>query len=396
MNKQVFISYRQESLEHARAVRRLGTLLQDAGLPVLLDQFYMDEHPGGPNEGWPKWCDDAATNSACVVIIGSKGWFAAYDGTAPAGEGRGAASEAALFCQSLYDDKGVNAHIRLAYVDTTDPASASAGLRRWHHFQPFLADTQLDALVKWAADCLGLPGIESPTVRWPEPIDFQPDQADRTDEEWPAIRDLLAGRARQRILLCEGGSGLGKTLLLRQARQYASRLDIPVVGIDCKLDGLKDATIHGEFHLELGELLPNFSRDGANKLHLLRKDLRALRRPVLVTIDTYEAIAGNKPLEDWFSQFLLEVETALGLVVIIAGQKVPDHRQTAWHEQARHMPLRPITELDHWRPWVEKRYPVLAEKRADLRTLLMYSDGNPARMSNCCEVIANSGARPCT
>jgi len=34
MRNQVFISYRQESPEHAREVRRLGELLRQAGLPV--------------------------------------------------------------------------------------------------------------------------------------------------------------------------------------------------------------------------------------------------------------------------------------------------------------------------------------------------------------------------
>ncbi len=51
MVNQVFISYRHESPEHARSVRRLGQLLRQAQLPVTLDQFYLDEHPGGPDEG---------------------------------------------------------------------------------------------------------------------------------------------------------------------------------------------------------------------------------------------------------------------------------------------------------------------------------------------------------
>ena len=79
MINQVFISYRHENPEHARAVRRLGEFLRQAKLPVMLDQFYLEDNPGGPNEGWPKWCEDCANQSACAIIIASEDWFTAYD-----------------------------------------------------------------------------------------------------------------------------------------------------------------------------------------------------------------------------------------------------------------------------------------------------------------------------
>ena len=96
----VFISYRHEP-EHARAVRLLGELLRRSGLPVEVDQFYLEQHPGGPDEGWPKWCADRAEKSACVLVIPSKGWFAAYDGTTIARGGYGVATEAGLIRQYL-------------------------------------------------------------------------------------------------------------------------------------------------------------------------------------------------------------------------------------------------------------------------------------------------------
>src|SRR3977135_3711189 len=111
MIKQVFISYRHESPEHARSVRRLSELLQQAKLPVMLDQFYLDAHPGGPDEGWPKWCEDCANQSACVLIIASEGWFVAYNKTAAKGSGLGAATEADLFRQDLWDEQGQNVRI---------------------------------------------------------------------------------------------------------------------------------------------------------------------------------------------------------------------------------------------------------------------------------------------
>lgn len=48
MFQQVFISYRLESPEHARAVRRLGELLRQAKIPVALDKFISTTARAGP------------------------------------------------------------------------------------------------------------------------------------------------------------------------------------------------------------------------------------------------------------------------------------------------------------------------------------------------------------
>lgn len=391
MLKHVFISYRHESPEHSRAVRRLGELLRQADLPVALDQFFLDEHPGGPDSGgWPKWCEDNANESACVVIVPSEGWFAAYDKRAPRGIGLGAATEADLFRQALYDDAGENARIRLAFLHALDPDHVPQRLKAWHQFRPFDADHELNQLIRWIADRLGLQGIEPPTVRWPAPVEFEPDLADRT-AEWPAVVDLLAGRSRERILLIQGGTGLGKSALVRQAAVYAKQIGLPVVRVDFK--AVPDvAGVLGQFDLDLGERLPNFSREGAGKTHLLRKDLRALRQPALLIFDSYDRhVLDNKPVADWFNQHLLaEVETALALAVIVAGQERPNLAGAGWHELARRMPLDPITEPAAWESWIHRRYPAFRAKGAHLPTVLMAAGGNPALVSTLCDGIARS------
>jgi hypothetical protein len=386
LQQQVFISYRQESLEHARAVRRLAELLRQAEIPVVLDQFLLDEQPGGPNEGWPKWCEDRANQSACVLIIASEGWFAAYEPTAPPSVGLGAAAEAELFRLAFWQEPGNNARIRLAFLHSV--AEVPPRLGAWHQFRPFDNDEQLNLLIRWVAGRLNIGNVELPTVRWPEPPEFRPNLADRL-MEWPAIGELLAGRTRKRILLFEGPSGLGKSALVRHAVAYARRLGIRVVQLDLKGGGLDVEGILGQFDRELGQSLPNFSREGASKSHLLWKDLRGLRQPVLVIFDTYEGCAGTKPVVDWLDQqFLAEVETALGLAVIVAGQRVPDYNGAPWQDQARHFPLKPITEIEHWEAWVEQHYPDFRKKGADLNTILMLAQGNPAVVSSSCETIS--------
>jgi hypothetical protein len=390
MRNQVFISYRHESSEHAQGVRRLGELLRQAKIPVMLDQFFMEEHPGGPDLGWPRWCEDCANQSACVLVIASEGWFAAYEKSELSGIGLGAATEADLFRQELWDKKGNNARIRVTFLHTVAAEKVPVRLRAWHQFWPFQSNESLEQLVRWITVRLDLQSVELPTVQWPQPVEFQLDLADRANKEWPAVVDLLAGRSRERILILEGGSGLGKSELLRQASAYAKKVGVPVAQIDFKGGALKTEDVLGIIDLELGAHLPNFSREGADKPHLLRKDLRALRHPVLLIFDSYEAGAANQFITDWLSQQLLtETGTALGLALIVSGQKVPDFANAGWRELVRHLPLAPITEIEHWKEWVSRRYPTLHDK-GDLLTLLKVAGGNPSTMANLCALIANS------
>jgi hypothetical protein len=391
MQNQVFLSYRAESSEHVAAVRRLGELLRQAKIPVALDQFYLDDNPGGPDEGWPKWCEDCASQAACVLIIASEGWFASYDKSAEPGGGLGAATDADLYRQAFWNETGHNERFRLAFLHEVAANKVPVRLRTWHSFRPFESDAAFDELLRWLAARLGLQGTEQPTVRWPDPLpDFQPDLADRVSQ-WSAILDMLVGRSRERILLLEGASGFGKSALVRYAAQYANQLGILVMGVNFKAGELDVAALLGQFDLDLGDRLPNFSRQGGDKTHLLRKDLRTLRQPVLIIFDSYEHVAENKIVADWLSQQLLnEVVTAQGLAVIVAGQRVPDLTNASWREMARHLQLGPITEPADWERWITRRYPSFRDKGAHLPTVLVIAHGSPAVVATACEAIAKS------
>jgi SEFIR domain len=234
MLQQVFISYRHETPEHERAVGRLGELLRHAKIPVVLDQFFKEDNPGGPDEGWPKWSEDRANESACLLIVASEGWFAAYNKTAPPDTGMGAATEADLVRQWLYDEKADNTRIRLVLLHEIAADKIPPRLRGWHQFRPFESDDQLEGLLRWVAQCVGVENPELPAVRWPEPVPFRPDFADRVKEEWPAVAELLTSHSRHRILLYEGASGLGKSVLVRQAAAYAKKLGVGVALVDFK------------------------------------------------------------------------------------------------------------------------------------------------------------------
>jgi hypothetical protein len=387
--KTVFISYRHENPDHARSVLRFAVLLRQSNIPVELDQFYLDEHPGGPDEGWPKWCADRANKSEAVLIIASHGWFAIYEGGEAPGIGCGAATEAALFEQYLYDKQRKNPRIRLAFLNPLPYDRIPIGLRAWERFELFPSNDKLKQLVDWVGERLELNDVQLSAVHWPAPLDdFHPDIADRHESEWPAIVDLLAGRSPERILLFEGESGYGKSELIRQGAEYARRLGIGVAILDFKASYPDVQSLLGQLYLDLGIYLPTFSQQGADKMHLLRRDLRSLRQPILIILDAYENAAHVKPIADWVCyQLLSEVECSLAVAVIIAGQLCPDPSCAPWRGFARNLFLGPITEPSYWEPWIKRRYPDFQNK-VHVPTIVMAAGGVPKTLSDLCRMTA--------
>ena len=164
---------------------------------------------------------------------------------------------------------------------------------------------------------------------------------------------------------------------------YAEQLGTRHARIDFRGGFTDVAAILGQLAVDLGKCLPNFVREGGTKTHLLRGDLRALREPVLLVFDSYDDdVAGNRPLADWLSYNLLsEVGTARAMAVIVAGRRRPVLDGKTWRDLARLLPFRPITSLQDWEPWVQRRFPTFQESGAHLPTVLMAVGGHPALVS---------------
>ena len=145
----VFLSYRHESREHSESVRQLADRLAAAGCPVQLDQFFKEENPGGPDEGWRTWSRDRATNSACVLIICSPGWFDSFLKKGARGKGLGSALEAAVFAQDIYTAGQINKRTRLVIVDDFDTTAIPLELQDWEVFRPFTEDEDFEQMVGW-------------------------------------------------------------------------------------------------------------------------------------------------------------------------------------------------------------------------------------------------------
>lgn len=117
---QVFISYSHFDEVQRQRVRVFAERLRNRDVEVLLDQFYIDQHPGGPSEGWPKWYSDQAANAAKVIIIGDSAWFGCYAGKENCGNALCAVYEASVIQQRIIQTECVQNVVRVAFFEQSD------------------------------------------------------------------------------------------------------------------------------------------------------------------------------------------------------------------------------------------------------------------------------------
>jgi hypothetical protein len=203
MKNLVFISYRQESDAHRQQTLDLALRLKERGVSTELDQLYFKAQGGGPSEGWPKWCEDRVTQADKTMIVASPGWFAAYEGSAPAGTGLGSACESGLVRQMLYDAKGINERFRLVFLEPMATDAVPIALRPWHQFMLYKGAEEFDDLLRWltghgsapvAAGATSLPSTPAlgmPPISTALPL-LPRDLLEVLAENYPDVRDARA------------------------------------------------------------------------------------------------------------------------------------------------------------------------------------------------------------
>jgi hypothetical protein len=322
---EVFLSYRQ--IDDAQRERALtfAKRLTGCGIPVILDQLFLDTNPGGPPEGWPKWSSDRAIQTPKVVILGSKEWFECFDDTQKHGTGLGAACEAGDLRQRIYNAGGVNEDIRIVLFDDADSAHIPTHIERYHRFQ---ADRDFDSIVKWLG---GTPPGAAPHPVGPDWPNVAPPLA------WPvadhsqarsAFEQLIVRSAPFRYLPIAGHSETGKSHLTKQF--LANALSIPdlVCGrFDFKGSSDMDAELRNfAQHLDVADPPPN--TDVSSQLGQIYAQLKKAARPTLLIFDTFE-FAGDA--ERWVKEnLLLALVRAPWLRVIVVGQRVPQPHGEPW------------------------------------------------------------------
>ena len=156
----VFLSYRQLNDSERKRVRAFAQQLRDAGVEVILDQFFLDANPGGPDEGWDKWSSDCALKTERVLIVGSEAWFACFEKTQLPGTGLGAACEADDIRYRIYESGGIVSSIRIVLLDLAASKSVPPKLNRYHRFH---AEKDIPQIVRW----LGSPAASSDPLPLP-------------------------------------------------------------------------------------------------------------------------------------------------------------------------------------------------------------------------------------
>lgn len=184
-----------------------------------------------------------------------------------------------------------------------------------------------------------------------------------------------------RILLIEGASNTGKTILLNELFKLAQSIDLCSVILDVKgcpnLSELLDL-----LGFDVGSnVLPSFhSASGSARKLALLQDLKNLKIPLLIVLDTYQLIAPD--IAEWLEgQLLRRITQCSGLLVLIAGQTVPDRTRYPWNDQAMSLHLQPISDIQNWREYVNRvlHNPHITE--AHIEMLIHMTKGDPGQTS---------------
>jgi len=326
----VFLSYRHEDDIHRGRVRDLGERLEGAGLKVVLDQFAQSRefNGGGPDQGWPRWSKtQAGLASHKVLIVASPGWFRCYLGTEIVGSGLGAAAEAGVIEQRLYNVAGVSSDIRIITFAQIDPLTLPLDLQRYHRF----ADPAgFGDLVNWLSAGEAAPVGELP--EWPDqPLALLWPMANH-DPVRQGLQRLLTREAPWRFLPLRGPTDSGKSHITRQI--FGNALRLP--GLACGRFDFKGTTnVDVELrafaqHLDVAP--PPASPRLNERLSHVLDALNRRSKPALLVFDTYEA-AGEA--QEWVEKELLpSLIRATWLRVVIAGQTVPERGGAPWATEA--------------------------------------------------------------
>jgi hypothetical protein len=327
----VFISYRQTDDRHRERVRASGEQLRGCGIEVVLDQFFLDANPGGPNEGWDKWSSDRALHTDYVLIVGTPEWFQCFEKEQPPGRGLGAACEADDLRHRIYEKGGVIENIRVVLVDDADAAQIPGKLKRYHRFH---AERDFANIVRWLGgavprDADAAASGSTPHISIPHNLPALQPFFGR-EQELRRIADALDPESRTWGALIDGPGGMAKTsLAVRAAYGVPPGAFKKIVFVSLKSrelddDGVRD--LSGFLISGLAELLNEIARElghaGITKTledQRPRRLLDALRgTETLLVLDNLESL--TRPERDILFTFVKRLPQGCKAILTSRGR----------------------------------------------------------------------------
>lgn len=220
---QVFISYRQTDDAQKQRVRAFAERLRNTGIEVILDQFFLDDNPAGPNEGWPKWSSDRALKTDYVLIVGTPEWYQCFEGTQPPGTHLGAACEASDIRTRMFKAANVIPNIRVVLFKDGDDKNIPDKLSPYHRLH---AKRDFASLVRWLGGKVPGKLVKSVKLRGEDNPFKIAGALPHTHRSY--IRRVCDGEFEQvilradRLISISGEFGIGKSSLMQQTRRLLS------------------------------------------------------------------------------------------------------------------------------------------------------------------------------
>jgi hypothetical protein len=391
----VFVSYSHDSDTHRERVAAfVSRLRREEGISVVWDDDSASV--GGPNEGWSRWCERQIIECEFVLACCTEMYCERFDGEQPVDTGKGVAWEAHLIRKYLYNSGPDNRKVRVLLFEEADSAHIPIVLQDYHIFHP-ANEGSYGQLMGWLKGTPHSPPMPPATphapaaplaaIAWPAAADaFTRRLADRKDE-FEIFVNMLSGRSAQRIFLIQGSSSSGKTVLLHECMVYAKHLGVPYAYVDFKGGVPLDDAL--ESLLDLGQ---NILRESSACLEPARPrtmiaDFQRVRNPLLLLFDTYEQTPQGA--QNWVETRLLQrIENCPALVVVIAGQKIPEQSGKSWTEFARTVALPPIRRVEDWVDYAGRNSALALIKREHVEAFTFINDGDPGRISAVLEAFA--------
>jgi len=371
---EVFLSYRQTGEEQKQRVRVFGERLRDRGITVILDQFFDDDNPAGPNEGWPQWSIDRAAKTDYILIVGTQTWFNCSDGTQAPGEGLGAACEARIIRQRIYEARGVIDDIRVVLFDETDAASIPIDLRGYPRFH---FDRDFEKIVRWLGGKLIM---DTPRTSIPHNLpSLQPFFG--REEELKKIADALDPESRTWGALINGPGGMGKTsLAVRAAYDASADAFEKIVFISLKsrvLDDDGERDLSGFLISGLAELLNELARElGHDEIakvpedqrpRLLQEALRSTR--TLLILDNLESLVKRE--RDIIFTFVDKIPVGCKAILTARGRIGSGGKEIILQELSEEAALATLADLAESNPTLRRT------SEAERLVLYRETGGNP-------------------